>query len=54
MNKERLEKFKKTAMTTLQILNAIEKGHRSGTLIANKTGASRQLCEYYLKALGAK
>lgn len=46
MNKEKLEQIKKTAKRTLKIIELIEQGLEPGEIV-QKTGANRQLVDYY-------
>jgi hypothetical protein len=55
MNQEKLDKLRRYAYRTIYILNAIDRGERSSTMIAKKSSrpdcdCSKQLVEHYLKA----
>ena len=49
IDKKALERIRKTAERTLDILWLVEQGKTINEIV-EKTGCSRQLCEYYIKA----
>lgn len=50
MNKQRLNRMRLVAKRTLKILDCIEDGLSAGEIV-QKTGANRQLVDYYINAL---
>ncbi len=53
MNKPTFEKIKETAKRTLKILDLIKDGCSPGEVV-KKTGANRQLVDYYFKQVNRK